>query len=363
MGQRVLIDAREFVHNRFTGIGRVLEGLIDALAESGYLEKITLAVTNSQMVPSRLKNHQKVFMETVPASFVKSEKSLSDLSRENYSLFISPYPKLPLFGCHCRSISTVHDILDLTHAAYKKRLKVSFDQLRLKQALKKADLTWYVSSSSLKETDGLIGFTGINPRVRYSGINDSFNVGRKEKDIDVLKKYGIGTGYILVLGNGLPHKNLGVVLETSDRLARGLVLVGVPKANRKRWKRLYPNAKTRWIKYASEEELPSIIKGAFCLAQPSTAEGYGYPPLEAMACGVPAVISNIPVLIETTNGHALNADPCAPREWIEAFEALEEKEIYMSRVEKGLKWVDRFRGRKGWKEHLSDIEELVERQL
>jgi len=92
----------------------------------------------------------------------------------------------------------------------------------------------------------------------------------------------------------------------------------------------------------------------------STAEGYGYPPLEAMACGVPSVISNIPVLIETTNGHALIADPCAPREWIEAFEALEDKEIYMSRVEMGLKWVEGFRGRKGWEGHISDIEDLVE---
>ena len=359
MGRRVLIDAREFVPNRFTGIGRVLEGLTDALAARGYLEEITLVVTNSQMVPSKLKNRQKVFVETVPASFAISEKSLSDLSRKNYSLFISPYPKLPLFGCHCRSINTVHDILDLTHAAYRKRLKVSFDQLRLKQALKTADLTWYVSSSSMNQTKSLIGFTGRNPRVRYSGINDSFNVGRKEKDIDVLRKYNLGSGYILVLGNGLPHKNLGVVLETSGRLSRRLVFVGVPKANRKRWKRLYPNAKTLWIKYASEEELPSIIKGAFCLAQPSTAEGYGYPPLEAMACGVPSVISNIPVLIETTNGHALSADPCAPREWIEAFEALEDKEIYMSRVGMGLKWVERFRGRKGWEGHISDIEDLV----
>ncbi len=361
MRQRVLIDAREFVHKRFTGIGRVLEGLTDALAESGNLEKITLAVTNSQMVPSRLKNRQKIFVETVPASFVRSEKSLSDLSRKNYSLFISPYPKLRLFGCHCRSINTVHDILDLTHAAYRKRLKVSFDQLRLKQALKKADLTWYVSSWSMNQTKSLVGFTGRNPRVRYSGINDSFNVGRKEKDIDVLRKYNLGSGYILVLGNGLPHKNLGVVLETSDRLSRRLVFVGVPKANRKMWKRLYPNAKTLWIKYASEEELPSIIKGAFCLAQPSTAEGYGYPPLEAMACGVPSVISNIPVLIETTNGHALSVDPCTPRDWIEAFEALEDKEIYMSRVEMGLKWVERFRGRKGGEGHISDIEGLVVR--
>jgi len=363
MGRRVLIDAREFVQNRSTGIGRVLEGLIDAMAESEYLENITLAVTDSQTVPSGLKDRQKVVMITIPESFAKSEKSLSGLSKENYSLFISPYPKLPLFGCHCPSVHTVHDVLDLTPTAYKNRLKVFFDRLRLRMALKKANLTWYVSSWSMEETVSLLGFSGRNPKVRYSGIDDMFRAGSNERDADVLRKYGLRSGYILVLGNGKPHKNLGVVLETSDMLARRVVFVGVPKANRKRWKRLYPSAKTMWINYAPEEELPSIIKGAFCLAQPSTAEGYGYPPLEAMACGVPAVISNIPVLIETTNGHALSADPCAPRDWIEAFEALEDKEIYMNRVDMGLKWVDRFQGRKSWKDHLADIENLVERYL
>jgi len=230
-------------------------------------------------------------------------------------------------------------------------------------ALKKANISWYVSSWSMEETVSLIGFSGRNPKVRYSGIDDRFSVGSNEKDVHVLRKYGLRSGYILVLGNGKPHKNLGVVLEISDRLARRVVFVGVPKANRKRWERLYPNAKPIWIKYAPEEELPSIIKGAFCLAQPSTAEGYGYPPLEAMACGVPAVISNIPVLIETTNGRALSVDPHAPREWIEAFEALEDNEIYTSLVEKGLNWVERFRGRKSWKDHLSDIENLAERKL
>jgi hypothetical protein len=78
-----------------------------------------------------------------------------------------------------------------------------------------------------------------------------------------------------------------------------------------------------------------------------------------MASGKPAVISNIPVLIETTGGHSLSADPRDSKMWIKAFQALEEKDFYQAQVEKGLKWVAPLRGRRGWRKHISDLEELL----
>ncbi|MFC1820576.1 glycosyltransferase, partial [Thermodesulfobacteriota bacterium] len=92
---------------------------------------------------------------------------------------------------------------------------------------------------------------------------------------------------------------------------------------------------------------------------PSTAEGYGYPPLEAMACGIPAIVSNIPVLKETTGLNALTADPSRPNAWEEAIEALGKNDIYENQREKGLQWVKQLRGRKGWQKHIEDIEELL----
>lgn len=74
----------------------------------------------------------------------------------------------------------------------------------------------------------------------------------------------------------------------------------------------YPGSEAVWVEHISDKELPVIVKEVFCLAQPSTLEGYGYPPLEAIACGVPAVVSDIPVLLETTGGNALTADADDP---------------------------------------------------
>jgi glycosyltransferase involved in cell wall biosynthesis len=258
-------------------------------------------------------------------------------------------------------VHIVHDILDLTHPAYQKRIKSSFDCFRLKRALRKADLTCYDSTWSLKETEKYAGFPGKNPKVRYPGIDEKFSPVKSYNEERVINKYGLEPGYILIIGNGLPHKNLGVILEIAYKLSKKIALVGVPERNQSYWQSKYTGTKATWIKHVTEEDLPSIIREAFALAQPSTAEGYGYPPLEAMACGVPAVVSDIPVLVETTGGNALTAHPHDSRIWVESFERLKNNSIYKEQVEKGLKWVDPLRGRKAWQGYISDIKELLKR--
>jgi glycosyltransferase involved in cell wall biosynthesis len=357
--ERILIDAREFVQGRFTGIGRVLEGLTGALAKSEITGPLVLAAWHQELIPTELKKNGKIEIKEIPSSFVSSEKVLSGLTRRKFDLFISPYPKLPLFGCHCRCIHIIHDILDLTHPAYKRRSKVLFDGWRLKRALKDADLTWYDSTWSQKETRKYAGRIGKRTRVRYPGIDASFSPETSVDDGAALRRYGLEPGYVLVIGNGLPHKNLGVLLELADQMSRRIVFVGVQEKNRPYWESRYPNTSAIWINHVQAGDLPYLLRAAFCLAQPSTAEGYGYPPLESMACGTPAVVSNIPVLFETTGSIAQYADPGNPRSWTEAFDTLERDGVYEAQVEKGLKWVEPLRGEKGWQGHISDIKELL----
>ena len=157
----------------------------------------------------------------------------------------------------------------------------------------------------------------------------------------------------------MPHKNLAAVLEIADQVRRDFVFVGVSKKNQVRWTSRHPEARAIWINHVTQEDLPAVMRGAFCLVQPSTEEGYGYPPLEAMACGVPAVVSNIPVLVETTGRCGLTADPYDSNTWKEAVDTLEDKSIYQEQVMKGLEWVEPLRGRNGWQKHVSDIEGIL----
>ncbi|MBN1273896.1 MAG: glycosyltransferase family 4 protein [Candidatus Aminicenantes bacterium] len=360
---RILIDAREFTASRVTGISHFLEGLITAATDSSFIQQIVLAVNSCSYLPSGVKNNHKIITKILPRSFLHSEKILSHLSKQEFQVYISPYPKLSLFGIHCPAVHTVHDVLDLTHPAYRKRLKTFIDTRRLKKALKKASLTWFDSRYSLKETQKYAGYSGANPRVRYPGLDMKFSSRRTKTDGEILNKFNLKPGYILVIGNGLPHKNWGVLLKIESRIPRKMVFVGASGEKKRAWISLFPQSRATWIENIPDADFPSIIRGAFCLAQPSTAEGYGYPPLEAMACGIPAIVSQIPILKETTGGNALFVPPQDPNKWRDAFNKLEEEHIYDNLATKGLRWAEPLKGKKAWKKHIQDLEELIKEKF
>ena len=354
----VLVDAREFVPGKTTGIGRFLEGLVGALTDADPNMDIVLASFRNNSVPKKL-FEKRTELKQLPSGLLSSERALSNLTKHNVSLFLSPYPKIPLFGTYCLTVNTVHDVFEFTLPTYEKRLRRMIDRYRLRQALNQASLTWYVSEWSLQETLRYFGIVGKDPRVRHSAIHPRFNVGKSAWDHAVLKKYDLLPGYILLVGNGLPHKNLGVLLKIAPILSREIVIVGVPQENQRRWRQAYPQAQPTWIEYVEDDHLPAIMRHALCLTQPSTAEGYGFPPLEAMACGVPVVVSDIPVLLECTGGNALTADPQDSKLWQTTIESLDDSDTYHIQVKKGLEWVEPLRGSEGWERHIMDIQELL----
>ena len=81
-------------------------------------------------------------------------------------------------------------------------------------------------------------------------------------------------------------------------------------------------AEVRTVGHLPGSELRALVQGACVLTYPSKAEGFGLPPLEAMAAGVPVVASNAPAVAEATGGAALLADPNSPEQWALALEAI-----------------------------------------
>lgn len=135
------------------------------------------------------------------------------------------------------------------------------------------------------------------------------------------------TDTILILGSLARHKNVSLVLDLAPRLAAHGIEVAVAGA---RDPRVFnasgaicdAPAGVRWLGRLPDEELADTMQRALCLAFPSLMEGFGLPPLEAMALGCPVVVSNRASLPEVCGDAALYASPTAPDEWLSSFLAL-----------------------------------------
>jgi glycosyltransferase involved in cell wall biosynthesis len=162
-----------------------------------------------------------------------------------------------------------------------------------------------ISESVKKE---LVGFYQYDPAkilVAYPAVDQQYFYRRSVSEISTVKqKYGIEGDYILTLCNLEPRKNLDGLVDAYCQLPKeltdnvGLLLVGV---NGWKFEKLFDKivAKVgegynimRPSHYVSDADKPAVISGAKMLVYPSHYEGFGMPPLEALACGVPVITSN-----------------------------------------------------------------------
>ncbi len=168
---------------------------------------------------------------------------------------------------------------------------------------------------------GLLKYTGWNANrveVIHSGVEGHFApVGSPE---EFLKQVGLaGKRFILHVGGSTARKNLDVIVRALSMLDSDLLLVkaGAPLEAPER--RLSEESGTAdriiEIGHIGDNDLPALYSAAEALVFPSLYEGFGWPPLEAMACGTPAVVSGIPALRETSGpGALILEDPRSPQE-------------------------------------------------
>lgn len=132
-----------------------------------------------------------------------------------------------------------------------------------------------------------------------------------------------GRNTIVVIGSAIPHKNTGLIIGMADRLAAAgfrIAVVGMSDA------RVFKSggaqlaaSNVTWLGRLSDEELAALLQDCLCLAFPSFTEGFGLPPLEAMAIGCPVIVSDRASLPEICAGAALYASPDDADAWFDGF--------------------------------------------
>lgn len=156
----------------------------------------------------------------------------------------------------------------------------------------------------------------------YLGVSSIFTPQTKEECLPILQKYGLEYGhYFLAVGALEPRKNIGVVLNAFSQLSPQirkhfpLVVVGMKAlpstdALTRQLADMVQKGEVIMPGYVAQDHLPKLYSGARLFVYPSIYEGFGLPPLEAMSCGTPVLVSNCSSLPEVVGeaGVLIHAD-------------------------------------------------------
>jgi glycosyltransferase involved in cell wall biosynthesis len=219
-----------------------------------------------------------------------------------------------------RTLLTVHD-LSFVRApeATTPVLKAYLDQV-VPRSVRRAS---FVVADSQATRDDLVEFYGTPPEkitVLYGGVEPAFMPVKDEAARKgVRQRYNIPeTPYILSIGTVQPRKNYARLIEAVAELGPEHKDVHLVIAGGRGWlenpiyqavKDFYLSDRVHFIGFARDEDLPALYSDAVCLAYPSLYEGFGFPVLEAMACGTPAVTSGVSSMPEVAGDAALLIDP------------------------------------------------------
>jgi glycosyltransferase involved in cell wall biosynthesis len=318
----IAIDAHA-VGSGLAGNESYIANLIEALAEIDTRNRYTLYVTKREAI-ERYRGrwpHVSVRLTQPHTPLVRIPLTLvAELRRRPVDVLHVQYTAPPLPPCPV--VATIHD-LSFEHLpeTFKRR---SCLQLRLTVRRTARAAAHVITSSDYSRRDIVKTYgiplerTSVTPlaaAAHFSPVADESEIRR------VREAYGIRGRYVLAVGSIQPRKNLVRLLAAYAELRRTRAAEGLPQlvlVGKRAW--LYRETLravesyelhnfVTFTGYVSERDLPALYTGALCFVYPSYFEGFGLPPLEAMACGAPVVAGERTSLPEVVGEAGILVDP------------------------------------------------------
>ena len=306
------------MEGHFSGIGHYILGMLrgfDELVEKSKLEnkpfpKITVVIPYD-MVPKYLSYGLKhLEYKTVPFSFrlmsILWHRGLMaplDIFCGKGIYVFTRFVGMPLV--FSKSATIEYDLSYKLFKEYTEERNARFLSKGVAKTVAKSERVITISNNSKRELIEHYNCQASDIVVAYPAVDQRYFYRRSPKEVAaVKKKYGIKGDYILALSNLEPRKNLDGLIDAYCNLPKsvtdkvGLLLVGVDAwKTDKLFAKIMGKVKAgfnimRPSEYVSDEDRPAIISGAKMLVYPSHYEGFGMPPLEALACGVPVITSD-----------------------------------------------------------------------
>lgn len=304
------------------GIGRYLQQLIVNLENIDHQNQyiIFIGKKNYDEYEPKNKNFQKVLAD-IPWYSLAEQRLMPRLIAEHQTdLMHFPHFNAPYFY-QGNFVVTIHDLILMNFSSERATtlgpLKFKAKYLGYRAVINKAakNARKIITPSAFTKSEILAKFN-IEPKkiaVIYEGLTPLLSRADEIDDKKVLLRYNITKPYFFYVGNAYPHKNLeGLILVFKKFLEKHdyqLVLAGKKDyfyhrlAEQVQRENLSPHVIL--TDFVPDKELSALYSKAFAYIFPSLYEGFGLPPLEAMAAGVPVVSSGIPCLKEVLGGAPL----------------------------------------------------------
>lgn len=268
--------------------------------------------------------------------------------RAGTPLVINPANLAPLAFAH--NLVVIHDAAALRQPDWYSNLYSSYQARLLPQVARRAESIVTVSEFSKAELIELLGVSGSKIHVIAGGVDSRFSPAADSTKARA--KLALHAPYVLCVASRTARKNLAS-LEPAARLlaAEGLELV-VAGGNRPQFKDGAGAGAVRFLGYVDDDLLPGLYAGASAFVLPSLHEGFGLTALEAMASGVPTVLSSAGALPETGGNGALYADPLDPLEIADQIKAaIGNKELAAAGIARAAHF--------GWDRTARELDQLV----
>ena len=265
-------------------------------------------------------------------------------------------------------VITVHDLAFMAMPDTFPLGKRIYKTLAVRQSVRRADCIIADSQATKDDCTKLLGIPEDKIKVIHNGIDSYFKkITEPALLTNTRKKLGLFKNIILFVGTLEPRKNVIRLIRAyahlckSTHLDHELVIAG-----KKGWmysgifhevERLRLKNRVHFLNYVTQHDLVNLYSMADLFVYPSLYEGFGFPPLEAMACEVPVVASNVSSLPEVLGDAALLIDPYSTDELVAAMSKILSDVEYSQRLRgKGLEQVKQY----SWKNFAVELLKVFE---
>ncbi len=311
---RIAIDGRMIKPHAMHGIARYVFELTRCFAELQTAHTFFVLVRpNSPLLELSWPEHITLIPTSAPWISFREQWVIPQILRKlKIDLFHSPSFVAPFF-CPCKLVMTIHDLNHIMLPQYYTPLHQFYYNTIVRRSMQRSSCLLTVSGFSKRE---IVTHLGIAPEkifVTYNGISSNYTPITDPEHLQYVRElYELPPRFLFCLTNNKPHKNVHQLVRAYvySNVEIPLVLVGTVDTSILRLAEQYGKKhQIYYVRFIEEEHLPAIYSLCHLFVYPSSYEGFGLPPLEALACGSPVAVANASSLPEVVGENAIFINP------------------------------------------------------